>query len=405
MRVKPRMSQLKTVHSSTSCAALLHLELAGDDLLGDVRRERGGVKRSRLTISCSIFFARMLFSMNIAAWFADGGDELEILLLELRERLASRARATPSTSLLVEERHDDGARDPVQDHALPLEAAKSIAASWVSTAARSLMTWFRIVEQTWMGASVPSRRCAARGCKRAVVLAEEDDAAIGVDELEERQQDLVEQLVEVALEADVARELPREAQALVVDAELLRVVRDLVEREEALRLRRDLRADRARGVEHVDARAAEARRSADARCGRGGWRRRACRGGARPRPAARGAAEARLGRAARGVHRRRGLRIGGARSAAAARSGACGCAAAAASAAAAAMAPAAAECGAVALAAAPMLRCGCCDGARARSAGGAKSSGPSRRRSERASSRARSRRRAGAASRRGRARR
>jgi len=33
--------------------------------LGDKRREN----RSRVTISCSIFFARSVFSMNIAAWF------------------------------------------------------------------------------------------------------------------------------------------------------------------------------------------------------------------------------------------------------------------------------------------------------------------------------------------------
>ena len=36
---------------------------------------------------------------------------------------------------------------------LPFDAAKSIDASCVSTLARSLMTWFRIVELTWMGAS------------------------------------------------------------------------------------------------------------------------------------------------------------------------------------------------------------------------------------------------------------
>jgi hypothetical protein len=41
---------------------------------------------------------------------------------------------------------------------LPFEAAKSIAASWVSTAARSFMTWFMMVADTWIGASVPSRR-------------------------------------------------------------------------------------------------------------------------------------------------------------------------------------------------------------------------------------------------------
>ncbi len=49
---------------------------------------------------------------------------------------------------------------------LPFDAAKSIDASCVSTPARSLMTWFRIVELTWIGASVPSRRRAARGVQR-----------------------------------------------------------------------------------------------------------------------------------------------------------------------------------------------------------------------------------------------
>ena len=35
---------------------------------------------------------------------------------------------------------------------LPFEPAKSIAASWVSTVARSLITWFMIVELTVIGA-------------------------------------------------------------------------------------------------------------------------------------------------------------------------------------------------------------------------------------------------------------
>ena len=65
-------------------------------------------------------------------------------------------------------------------------------------------------------------------------------------------EDLVEQLVEIALEADVARELPREAQALVVDAQLLRDRATPGRTARSPSLRGDLRADRARGVEDVD---------------------------------------------------------------------------------------------------------------------------------------------------------
>jgi len=46
---------------------------------------------------------------------------------------------------------------------LPLEAAKSMAASWVSTVARSCMTWFMIVDETLIAASEPSRRRLAPG--------------------------------------------------------------------------------------------------------------------------------------------------------------------------------------------------------------------------------------------------
>ena len=53
----------------------------------------------------------------------------------------------------------------------------------------------------------------------------------------------MEQFVEVALEADLARELPREAQALVVEAELRGVVVDLLEREKPLLKGGDLGAD------------------------------------------------------------------------------------------------------------------------------------------------------------------
>ena len=118
---------------------------------------------------------------------------------------------------------------------MPFDAANSIEASCVSTLGALLDD---VVQDrradTWIGASVPSRRCARARRERAVVLPQEDDGAVRVHELEQRHQDLVEQLIEFALETDVARELPREAQALVVDAELLRIVRELIVREEAL---------------------------------------------------------------------------------------------------------------------------------------------------------------------------
>src|SRR5208282_4713603 len=89
--------------------------------------------------------------------------------------------------------------------------------------------------------------------ERTVSLFHEDDATVRFHELEEREEDLLEQPVEVALEANVSAELPRDAKPLVVDAKLLRVMSDLLIGEEAFRERGDLCADRARRVEHVDA--------------------------------------------------------------------------------------------------------------------------------------------------------
>ena len=57
---------------------------------------------------------------------------------------------------------------------LPFEAAKSMAASCVSTVARSLITWFMIVDDTLIGASVPSRRRLARGGSSPAVSLQED---------------------------------------------------------------------------------------------------------------------------------------------------------------------------------------------------------------------------------------
>ena len=106
-----------------------------------------------------------------------------------------------------------------------------------------------------------ARRCRRGGARRAAASLPSSSRrrmtrAVRVHELEERHQDLVEQLIEVALEADVARQLPREAEALVVDAQLLRVV---------------LRSDR-RGRSPSSARRSACRSRAPSRA-----RRRACR--------------------------------------------------------------------------------------------------------------------------------
>jgi hypothetical protein len=93
------------------------------------------------------------------------------------------------------------------------------------------------------------------GGELAVLVAEEDDPAVGADELEDADQDLLEQLVGVALGGDLARELVREAQALVVGAELGLVAGEPLEGEEALVDRGDLRADGARLIVEIDARA------------------------------------------------------------------------------------------------------------------------------------------------------
>src|SRR6185437_9363657 len=101
--------------------------------------------------------------------------------------------------------------------------------------------------------AVPPLR-GARG-ELALLVPEEDDAAVCADELEDARQDLLEQLVGVALRGDLARELVREAEALVVGAELVVVAGEPLEREEALVDRGDLRPDGARLIVEVDPRA------------------------------------------------------------------------------------------------------------------------------------------------------
>ena len=88
-------------------AALLHLELAGDHALGDVRREQAA-KRSRVTISCSTFLREDVVLDEHRRLVGDGGDELEVLRLELRERLAVEPQHAEHF-VVVQQRHDDGA--------------------------------------------------------------------------------------------------------------------------------------------------------------------------------------------------------------------------------------------------------------------------------------------------------
>src|SRR5690606_3870291 len=96
---------------------------------------------------------------------------------------------------------------------------------------------------------------AERGARHELPILplEEDHAAIGADELENRDEDLVEQRRQVALERDFSRKLVREAEALVVLGELLRVSREVLVGEEATVRRGDLSPDRARAIVHVDA--------------------------------------------------------------------------------------------------------------------------------------------------------
>ncbi len=77
--------------------------------------------------------------------------------------VSESSQSTPSTSLLCWSGATIAELIRFRIMLLPFDAAKSIAASWVSTAARSWTTWFRIVDETLIGAVVPSRRCMACG--------------------------------------------------------------------------------------------------------------------------------------------------------------------------------------------------------------------------------------------------
>ena len=96
-RVKPRMSLLKTVQLLDELPALLHLELAADHLLGDVRRDEPLEALAHDDLLLDLLGEDGVLDEH-RGLAGDRRDELEVLRLELGERLASRARATPRTS-------------------------------------------------------------------------------------------------------------------------------------------------------------------------------------------------------------------------------------------------------------------------------------------------------------------
>ncbi len=159
--VKPRMSLLNTVHCSTRCPPGFTSSwplMTRSAMFGESRR----LKRSRVTISFSTFLPRMLISMNIAAWLAMAVTSSRSLGWNWAS-VSESSQRTPSTSLLWRSGATMAELIRFRIMLLPFEAAKSIAASCVRTAARSFTTWFRMVDETLIGACVPSRRCEARG--------------------------------------------------------------------------------------------------------------------------------------------------------------------------------------------------------------------------------------------------
>ena len=123
------------------------------------------------------------------------------------------------------------------------EKRLSIVASDDSTAALLLhdLAEDRLRQHDLLVLAVAGPRDLRRG---DAVLHEQDDAAVGRDELERLHDDLLEQDLEVDLEADRAAELVREAQLLVVAAQDLDVEDLLLGQELARRGRRlDLLAD------------------------------------------------------------------------------------------------------------------------------------------------------------------
>ena len=82
-----------------------------------------------------------------------------------------------------------------------------------------------VFDSTMFGSLLPERVFTKRGCELALVVDQQDHAAVRADELERLVEDLRQQLVEIELGADGARELVADAQTLVVAAQDLVVAR------------------------------------------------------------------------------------------------------------------------------------------------------------------------------------
>ena len=108
------MSELKTVQSATRCSAELHFELSRDDLLGDVRRKKTREALARDDLLLDFALEQIVFDEH-RGLISDGGDHLEIFLLELRERFRVEPERAEDVAF-VQKRHDDRARDPIEDH-------------------------------------------------------------------------------------------------------------------------------------------------------------------------------------------------------------------------------------------------------------------------------------------------
>ena len=98
------------------------------------------------------------------------------------------------------------------------EKRESIEASLESTAALSRSTSLMMVVESTTCSSCALPALGAHAARRelAVVVVEQHDAAVGGEQLEGAVEDLVEQRVDVELDADGARQLVADAQLLVV---------------------------------------------------------------------------------------------------------------------------------------------------------------------------------------------
>jgi hypothetical protein len=233
-------------------AALLHVELAGDHLLGHVRRQEA---REALAGD------DLLLDLGRQQRVGDehrrlAGHRLHQLEVFLRE-LVQHLRVEPQRALeivLVQQRHDDGARDAVQHHRAAVVHRAEVLRRVLREDALLLLD--DVTQDRRRDADRRVRAIAAvvgGRLERAVGLDHQDDAAVGRHEVKHRLQHLAHQLFEVVHQADGARQLVDHAQRLVVHAKLLRVALDLIVGQEAL-LRVHLGADAARRVVDLDLR-------------------------------------------------------------------------------------------------------------------------------------------------------